>query len=345
MMALPTRLASDTAVCTRGSRRRACCTARAVTQAPPPPPPAPSPALVAPASWDSLKTSELSGTDTRMMGITGVGGTGGASSEAASAFRSSGGPGGLGLGGSVRLTTTSEGARGCGGCDAVWSRNSPPNRTWTPTAADQAIRRSRRRISGGRPSPSRPARPRGAAPAGRLSAGWLPFLCITTPVRRAPIRACSRGRNVAEPRPSGEEIRQEVKDWLARPIGFEPLTPRFVVWCSIQLSYGRGWRARTYRAGLAKARTTRPPCGNGATVPVFRPKSALVPVDTPGFPPKRHLLPCGLGPRWLRLRGRSARLLGHGRGWVLASFSVERGLPRAGLVSSVGRSGRRARRA
>src|SRR5690606_34516411 len=30
---------------------------------------------------------------------------------------------------------------------------------------------------------------------------------------------------------------------LARPKGFEPLTPRFVVWCSIQLSYGRAWRA------------------------------------------------------------------------------------------------------
>jgi hypothetical protein len=27
---------------------------------------------------------------------------------------------------------------------------------------------------------------------------------------------------------------------LARPKGFEPLTPRFVVWCFIQLSYGRG---------------------------------------------------------------------------------------------------------
>lgn len=30
---------------------------------------------------------------------------------------------------------------------------------------------------------------------------------------------------------------------VARPKGFEPLTPRFVVWCSIQLSYGRAGQA------------------------------------------------------------------------------------------------------
>jgi hypothetical protein len=63
---------------------------------------------------------------------------------------------------------------------------------------------------------------------------------------------------------------------LARPKGFEPLTPRFVVWCSIQLSYGRGsavlggpsrlaggglsigfgggWHARRAGAGLSGAR-------------------------------------------------------------------------------------------
>src|SRR5205807_1097116 len=31
---------------------------------------------------------------------------------------------------------------------------------------------------------------------------------------------------------------------MARPEGFEPPTPRFVVWCSIQLSYGRLCRRR-----------------------------------------------------------------------------------------------------
>ena len=45
---------------------------------------------------------------------------------------------------------------------------------------------------------------------------------------------------------------------LARPKGFEPLTPRFVVWCSIQLSYGRPscrWGCRPpVRIGLLEAR-------------------------------------------------------------------------------------------
>ena len=39
---------------------------------------------------------------------------------------------------------------------------------------------------------------------------------------------------------------------LARPKGFELLTPKFVVWCSIQLSYGRlGWLKRRRRAAEA----------------------------------------------------------------------------------------------
>src|SRR5690242_14874552 len=53
---------------------------------------------------------------------------------------------------------------------------------------------------------------------------------------------------------------------LARPRGFEPLTPRSVVWCSIQLSYGRPQaafgagrtRGRSYSQALAIARSGLP---------------------------------------------------------------------------------------
>src|SRR5689334_13349687 len=43
---------------------------------------------------------------------------------------------------------------------------------------------------------------------------------------------------------------------MARPRGFEPLTPRSVVWCSIQLSYGRvrGRAVRRGRGNLAAPR-------------------------------------------------------------------------------------------
>ena len=37
---------------------------------------------------------------------------------------------------------------------------------------------------------------------------------------------------------------------LARPEGFEPPTPKFVAWCSIQLSYGRVAQKRNYEATL-----------------------------------------------------------------------------------------------
>src|SRR5215469_15937413 len=39
---------------------------------------------------------------------------------------------------------------------------------------------------------------------------------------------------------------------MARPRGFEPLTPRSVVWCSIQLSYGRLARAGDVADALAR---------------------------------------------------------------------------------------------
>jgi hypothetical protein len=44
---------------------------------------------------------------------------------------------------------------------------------------------------------------------------------------------------------------------MARPKRFELLTPRFVVWCSIQLSYGRA---------LEGGRTYASRCGNASTL-------------------------------------------------------------------------------
>jgi hypothetical protein len=40
-------------------------------------------------------------------------------------------------------------------------------------------------------------------------------------------------------RKNGGFWRSQLCTEVARPKGFEPPTPRFVVWCSIQLSYGR----------------------------------------------------------------------------------------------------------
>ena len=40
---------------------------------------------------------------------------------------------------------------------------------------------------------------------------------------------------------------------MARPKGFEPLTPRFVVWCSIQLSYGCRYASIVPRPGAMQA--------------------------------------------------------------------------------------------
>jgi hypothetical protein len=34
-------------------------------------------------------------------------------------------------------------------------------------------------------------------------------------------------------------MKADNREKMARPEGFEPPAPRFVVWCSIQLSYGR----------------------------------------------------------------------------------------------------------
>src|SRR5690606_18718785 len=37
----------------------------------------------------------------------------------------------------------------------------------------------------------------------------------------------------------GQRMTAGPLDFMARPEGFEPPTPKFVAWCSIQLSYGR----------------------------------------------------------------------------------------------------------
>jgi hypothetical protein len=46
-------------------------------------------------------------------------------------------------------------------------------------------------------------------------------------------------------------LRHKPLKLLARPKRFELLTPRFVVWCSIQLSYGRRSQANGRDGGIA----------------------------------------------------------------------------------------------
>ena len=83
------------------------------------------------------------------------------------------------------------------------------------------------------------------------------------------------------PQKSGEQADKvqlvgKLLEKLARPRGVEPLTPRSVVWCSIQLSYGRVRRSEpavvariTTPAGPDQARRigrtrTNPPQGSQA---------------------------------------------------------------------------------
>jgi hypothetical protein len=70
---------------------------------------------------------------------------------------------------------------------------------------------------------------------GELLRGFFGTLCADFGTL-CPFR--SHIRDSAAKRQSEE--RTYYRDLLARPKRFELLTPRFVVWCSIQLSYGRG---------------------------------------------------------------------------------------------------------
>ena len=47
--------------------------------------------------------------------------------------------------------------------------------------------------------------------------------------------------------------------YMARPEGFEPPTPKFVAWCSIQLSYGRLYRFLSTRSHCHMRGSNCPP--------------------------------------------------------------------------------------
>ncbi len=61
---------------------------------------------------------------------------------------------------------------------------------------------------------------------------------ILTAGQAAALRAAVTSRSNI-PVVGGASTGKTFQMFMARPRGFEPLTPRSVVWCSIQLSYGR----------------------------------------------------------------------------------------------------------
>ena len=93
------------------------------------------------------------------------------------------------------------------------------------------------------------------------------------------------------------------KGGVARPKGFEPLTPRFVVWCSIQLSYGRPCRHR----GEARGNSG----GSDAVQPLLSVESARDAHSTRkggnenGHPCARHGCPLLFSPVKRRVRRRA----------------------------------------
>jgi hypothetical protein len=68
-----------------------------------------------------------------------------------------------------------------------------------------------------------------------------PKLDASNASKLAQCRPCRRhaGFSVLHGKSSIIDIRNKYQRLMARPKRFELLTPRFVVWCSIQLSYGR----------------------------------------------------------------------------------------------------------
>ena len=133
----------------------------------------------------------------------------------------------------------------------------------------------------GRVAPSSPPRGRPRVIALSASAAHLAasdflgrVLVQVMPLRRTLARhahsACDSGhistplvREWSEDRDNGIEARAKYLKKMARPGRFELPTPRFVVWCSIQLSYGRAKAGGQYsnrrsaaRGGRAEAAAT-----------------------------------------------------------------------------------------
>ena len=95
-----------------------------------------------------------------------------------------------------------------------------------------------------RTRPQAPSPKRGSSrPATSAEDTGSPWRCPTARAIRRHARRCRRARkgcrNEKTRHNGASRQRSIVLKKMARPKGFEPLTPRFVVWCSIQLSYGR----------------------------------------------------------------------------------------------------------
>ena len=80
-----------------------------------------------------------------------------------------------------------------------------------------------------------------APPQGVIAPAYMAFALPANSALKKPLdRALTIVTGSLEWRSVEEtQLRSIAMPRMARPRGFEPLTPRSVVWCSIQLSYGR----------------------------------------------------------------------------------------------------------
>ena len=132
-------------------------------------------------------------------------------------------------------------------------------------------------------------KPRGHYAVARPPRAGLPapFLCSRSALKPSfGLCGTSRAAPALKPLSRGRAcLRHFVREanGMAHPKRFELLTPRFVVWCSIQLSYGCVLRARTYWGGSPKASSTRAGVGHSRGCPQ---ETIQVSVETCQFPPQ-----------------------------------------------------------